>query len=88
MPAEDEQWASDQQLQDVLDRAALATTLGSLSDSDRTLLRMHYELDMSVTSLARALDVPEGAVKVRLHRARGRLRTDLERARAASSDSG
>jgi RNA polymerase sigma-70 factor, ECF subfamily len=78
MPAEREPCAPDRHLEDVLDRAALATMIGTLSKSDRALLRMHYELDLSVGALAEALHVPEGAVKVRLHRARGRLRANLE----------
>jgi RNA polymerase sigma-70 factor (ECF subfamily) len=80
--------APDERLETVLDRAALTTLMGALPESDRALLRMHYELDLSVAALAAALDAPEGAVKVRLHRARRRLRATLEESRAASRDSG
>jgi RNA polymerase sigma-70 factor, ECF subfamily len=88
LPSDAEPCAPDERLERVLDRAALATTIGALSRSDRALLRMHYELDLSVASLAEALDVPAGAVKVRLHRARARLRASLERAQVASSEGG
>jgi RNA polymerase sigma factor (sigma-70 family) len=88
LPFQGERAAPDPRLENVLDSAALAATIGTLSQSDRALLRMHYELDLSVASLAEALNVPKGAVKVRLHRARGRLRANLEQSRAATSDSG
>jgi len=87
-PSELEMSAPDDRLEDVLDRASLATMLDRLPRSDRLLLSMHYELDMSVTSLGVALNVPEGAVKVRLHRARARLRANLEQSAAASPDTG
>ena len=88
LPTEVELSAPDGRLEKVLDRAALATMLGRLPSSDRRLLSMHYELDTSVTSLGAALNVPEGAVKVRLHRARERLRANLEQSAAGSPDSG
>lgn len=88
LPTDVERSAPDGRLEKVLDRAALATLLGRLPSSDRRLLSMHYELDMSVTSLGAALNVPEGAVKVRLHRARERLRANLEQSAAGSPDSG
>lgn len=78
LPFEDELAVPDRRLDNVLDRAGLAAMIGTLPKSDRALLRMHYELDLSVSSLAEALDVPAGAVKVRLHRARERLRANLE----------
>lgn len=88
VPLGGEPSAPDARLETVLDRAALITLIGQLPESDRVLLRMHYELDLSVAALAAALDAPEGAVKVRLHRARRRLRATLEESRAASRDSG
>jgi RNA polymerase sigma factor (sigma-70 family) len=88
LPMDGEPSAPDGRLETVLDREALTTLIGGLPESDRVLLRMHYELDLSVASLAAALDAPEGAVKVRLHRARQRLRARLEKTRAAASDSG
>jgi RNA polymerase sigma-70 factor (ECF subfamily) len=88
LPFQGDLAAPDPRLEHVLDSAALAALTGTLSSSDQVLLRMHYELDLSVASLAEALNVPEGAVKVRLHRARERLRANLEQSRAATSDSG
>ena len=62
---------------DVLERLALGALVRTLPEGDRVVLRLHYELDLSVPSMARLLDVSEGAVKVRLHRARARLRSEL-----------
>jgi RNA polymerase sigma-70 factor (ECF subfamily) len=67
----------DTRLEHVLDRLSLASTIRTLPRAEQSLLRMYYELDMSVASLATLLGVPEGAVKVRLHRARSRLRANL-----------
>jgi DNA-directed RNA polymerase specialized sigma24 family protein len=61
VPLGGEPSAPDARLETVLDRAALITLIGQLPESDRVLLRMHYELDLSVASLAAALDAPEGA---------------------------
>jgi RNA polymerase sigma-70 factor (ECF subfamily) len=88
LPIDGEPSAPDGRLETLLDREALTTLIGGLPESDRVLLRMHYELDLSVASLAAALGAPEGAVKVRLHRARRRLRASLEETRAAARDSG
>jgi RNA polymerase sigma-70 factor (ECF subfamily) len=51
--------------------------LQQLSDSDRTLLEQHYFQYTSVSDLAVRLDVTVSAVKVRLHRARKKLRQQL-----------
>ena len=61
----------------VSDRLALESMIGCLPEPDRAILRMHYELDLSVASMAQVLDTSEGAVKVRLHRARAKLRSTL-----------
>jgi len=45
-----------------------------LSDRDRRLLRMKYEEDLTQAAIAHRLGIPEGTVKVRLHRARNKLR--------------
>jgi RNA polymerase sigma-70 factor (ECF subfamily) len=62
----------------VLDRAltCLATrqALSALGPDERQLIRLRYEEDLTQGQVAAALGVPEGTVKVRLHRARARLR--------------
>jgi RNA polymerase sigma factor (sigma-70 family) len=64
-------------LDEVLERLTVGALVRTLPEGDRVVLRLHYELDLSLTSIARVLDVSEGAVKVRLHRARARLRTAM-----------
>jgi RNA polymerase sigma-70 factor (ECF subfamily) len=51
--------------------------LAQLSGQDQDLLRLRYEKDLTQPAIARTLGVPEGTVKVRLHRARARLSEQL-----------
>ena len=55
-------------------RAAMA----DLPHDDRLLLLLRYWADLTQPELARAIEMPEGTVKVRLHRARQRLRVALD----------
>jgi RNA polymerase sigma-70 factor (ECF subfamily) len=55
------------------DRVDLDRVLKLLNERDRELIRLRYEADLTQAAIARELCVPEGTVKVRLHRARGRL---------------
>ena len=52
--------------------------LAYLSDVDRALVEQRYRNDLTYAMLAEAFQMPEGTVKVRLHRARKRLRAVLE----------
>ena len=54
--------------------ADLHEALKALSERDRRLLEMRYEEDLTQSTIARRLEIPEGTVKVRLHRARAKLR--------------
>jgi RNA polymerase sigma-70 factor, ECF subfamily len=49
----------------------------ALEASDRLLLLLRYWGDLTQPEVARATALPEGTVKVRLHRARERLRVTL-----------
>ena len=61
-------------LHDTLDvRAAL----DELAAEDAMLLRLRYERDLTQPRVAELAGLPEGTVKVRLHRLRGRLRERL-----------
>jgi RNA polymerase sigma-70 factor (ECF subfamily) len=67
------------------DETAIATTriaveqaLARLDDADQRVLRLRYGADLTQADVARRLGMPEGTAKVRLHRARGRLRAMLE----------
>ena len=53
---------------------ATEQALSALGPEDRTLLRLRYEEDLTQGQVAERLGIPEGTVKVRLHRVRARLR--------------
>jgi RNA polymerase sigma-70 factor, ECF subfamily len=55
----------------------LRAAVGALDHDDRLLLLLRYWADLSQPEVARAAALPEGTVKVRLHRARRRLRLAL-----------
>jgi RNA polymerase sigma-70 factor (ECF subfamily) len=54
-------------------RIACRRAVGRLSEDKRTVLRLVYEMEMSVSESAGVLDLPEGTVKSRLHYARRQL---------------
>jgi RNA polymerase sigma-70 factor, ECF subfamily len=59
-------------------RVTVEQALRRLADDDRRLLRLRYSEDLTQAEVARRLGVPEGTAKVRLHRARRRLRRLLD----------
>jgi RNA polymerase sigma-70 factor, ECF subfamily len=64
----------DEQVVATVEQADLHEALKRLSDRDRRLLEMRYREDLTQAAIADKLGIPEGTVKVRLHRARNRLR--------------
>jgi RNA polymerase sigma-70 factor (ECF subfamily) len=64
----------DPQVVATVERADLHAALKALSDRDRQLLELRYNEDLTQQAIARRLGIPEGTVKVRLHRARNKLR--------------
>jgi RNA polymerase sigma-70 factor, ECF subfamily len=66
--------AEDAQVVATVERADLHAALKRLSDKDRQLLELRYTEDLTQSAIARRLGIPEGTVKVRLHRARDKLR--------------
>jgi RNA polymerase sigma-70 factor (ECF subfamily) len=64
----------------VIDRVDVGRALAGLRPDDRLLIALRYSHDYSQPEIARALNIPEGTAKVRLHRARNRLGTLMERA--------
>ncbi|HKF83487.1 MAG TPA: sigma-70 family RNA polymerase sigma factor [Solirubrobacterales bacterium] len=66
--------AEDEQVLAAVELADLHAAMELLSDRDRRLLRMKYEEDLTQAAIAHRLGIPEGTVKVRLHRARNKLR--------------
>lgn len=61
----------------VVERLSVQAAVARLADPDRRLLRMRYENDLTQPEIARRLGVPEGTVKVRLHRLRHHLRGEI-----------
>lgn len=65
---------AEAQLDRALTSVATEQALSTLCEEERNLLRLRYEEDLTQGQVAAALGVPEGTVKVRLHRVRARLR--------------
>ena len=53
--------------------ADLHEALEHLSERERRLLEMRYQEDLTQGAIALRLGIPEGTVKVRLHRVRQKL---------------
>lgn len=70
--------AEDAALANTAERIDIARALADLSHDDRRLLELRYTDDMTQPGVADAMGIPEGTVKVRLHRLRTRLRVALE----------
>lgn len=54
--------------------ADLHAALDRMSERDREILELRYAKDLTHPAIANKLGIPEGTVKVRLHRARQKLR--------------
>jgi RNA polymerase sigma-70 factor (ECF subfamily) len=70
--------AADDRLDAITARVDVRRALGHLSAPDRTLLWLRYGLGLTQPEIAEALNIAEGTAKVRLHRLRSALRSDLE----------
>ncbi len=64
----------DFRLDAVVEAASVQAVLARLSEADRELISLRYEEDLTQSAIAERLGIPEGTVKVRLHRARAKLR--------------
>jgi len=60
-------------------RQAVKRVLGQLKLEHRTVVVLHYYLDLSCQEIARILECPEGTVYSRLHYARRVVQAQLER---------
>jgi RNA polymerase sigma-70 factor (ECF subfamily) len=56
-------------------RVSVRQALETLSAEERELVNLRYESDLANPAIAQVLGLPEGTVKVRLHRIRKRLET-------------
>jgi RNA polymerase sigma-70 factor (ECF subfamily) len=75
--AEDWEGVEDERIVSTVERADLHAALGRLSKRDRKLIELRYEEDLTQEAIARRLGIPDGTVKVRLHRVRHRLRAEM-----------
>jgi len=72
----EEEPASAEPLEDeMIRRVSVHQALESLTDEERQLVKLRYESDLAHPAIAKELGLPEGTVKVRLHRIRKRLAT-------------
>ena len=71
---ESQEGADDERVVATVERADLHAALSRLPDKDRQLLLLRYDEDLTQAAIASRLGIPEGTVKVRLHRARDKLR--------------
>jgi RNA polymerase sigma-70 factor (ECF subfamily) len=60
-------------------RLDLAHAVAQLDDRDRELVALRYGADLTARQIAELLGLRKNAVEVALHRALGRLRSELER---------
>ena len=80
-----ENWegAEDDRIISTVERADLHAALKRLPESDRKLIELRYEEDLTQEAIARRLGLPDGTVKVRLHRVRHKLREEMGSAQVA-----
>lgn len=74
---ENEFGVADEQVEAMVERADLHIALARLDERERQLVRLRYEEDLTQEGIARRLGIPEGTVKVRLHRVRAKLRREI-----------
>lgn len=72
---------AEEERENLLLRMHVDQVVRRFSIDDQRLLALRYVRDLSQPEVARMLGIPEGTVKVRLHRLRGRLRRELETSR-------
>lgn len=69
--------AEDEGIVSTVERADVRAIIDRLSERDRKLIELRYEEDLTQEAIARRLGLPDGTVKVRLHRLRHRLRVEI-----------
>jgi RNA polymerase sigma-70 factor, ECF subfamily len=70
--------ADDERVVDTVERADIRAAIDRLSEREQQLLRLRYDEDLTESAISRRLSIPEGTVKVRLHRARHKLRRAID----------
>lgn len=78
-PAEiEDEGEEDLRIDALVESSPIWTAFNSLTDEERELLHLRYEADMTQSAIADQLGIPEGTVKVRLYRAREKIRQGWE----------
>jgi RNA polymerase sigma-70 factor, ECF subfamily len=75
---ETEVGVDDERVLSTVERADIHAALSRLDERERQLVRLRYEEDLTQAGIARRLGIPEGTVKVRLHRVRKKLRREID----------
>jgi len=70
----------------VAEREWVLSELGRLDIDRRTVLVLHYYLDLSLPEVAEILDIPYGTVTSRLHRGLEQMRRSMRVSPALTSD--
>jgi RNA polymerase sigma-70 factor (ECF subfamily) len=68
---------SGEALDEMAERLTVRAAIAALDDVDRALMELRYGADLTNGQIAVLMRLPEGTVKVRLHRARARMRAAL-----------
>ncbi len=68
----------DQELERLPATESVRGALSQISASDRLMIQLRYAEDLTQPQLAEVFGMPEGTVKIRLHRARAKMRTLLD----------
>ena len=74
---ETEHGADDERVLATVERADIHAAIDRLDERERQLVRLRYDEDLTQTAIAHRLGIPEGTVKVRLHRVRAKLRREI-----------
>jgi RNA polymerase sigma factor (sigma-70 family) len=74
--------AEDDAIISTVERADLHAALNRLDERDRLLIELRYTEDLTQEAIASRLGIPDGTVKVRLHRVRHKLRREMGAAKA------
>lgn len=75
---EETEGAEDEQILSLVERSDLQAAISTFSERDRTILMLRYGEDLTQQAIARRLGLPDGTVKVRLHRLRHKLRKVID----------
>ncbi|HXR31445.1 MAG TPA: sigma-70 family RNA polymerase sigma factor [Solirubrobacterales bacterium] len=82
---ETQEGAEDEGILSTVELADLHAALKRLDKRERELVQLRYDEDLTQQAIARRLRIPDGTVKVRLHRLRHKLRQAMAESRQAAA---